>query len=207
MSKRVTTLAALACGLLSLFAVPASAQRVERPTGQEVSQRTAQAKLRAESALTAEESEASFKFIPADLRVKGVAALEGGAVIGILEVTEKSGGGRRRYNLFLAKTRGQWRLYIESEKKIVGEIERVEVKEVAELPKDRERVLKVERAKPGAPRPGNGFAPRPPLMDGYYCWIYTTSYSTNPYMGAMPPYPYYHMNLNILQYNVLAKFY
>lgn len=184
-------------------AAPASAQRAERPTGQEVAQRAAEAKLLADSSLSAEEPEASFNFILADLQIKDASVLEGGAVIGVLEVTGKggAGAGRQRYNLFLAKPRGQWRLYVESGKKIVGEIERVEVTEVAEMPKNRQRGLKVQRAKPGAPRPGtgNGFAPQY-YPDPYFWFYYCMSCMTG--NSALPRY--FDMYLTGLRYQTFT---
>ena len=114
-------------------AAPAFAAREKPPTGKEIAEAAARTRFDKERSAKAEKGGKAIVITPAaPSEVRAEADLENGAVIGHIDTAfpgDETKLPPGRYNLFLVKVGGRWRVYAESGGKIVAEAKRVTVKE------------------------------------------------------------------------------
>ncbi|PYT71893.1 MAG: hypothetical protein DMG39_11685 [Acidobacteria bacterium] len=126
-SVKVPTLIVLMC----VLAVPAFAERKDKPTGEEIANKAKAAKFDSANSTAGEKIGKKVKLTPAKLdHVKSEAELEGGQIIGMLETEapgDETGLPPGKYNVFAAKVGNDWHVYAESGGKIVVEAVHVRV--------------------------------------------------------------------------------
>jgi len=127
-SVKIPTLIVLMC----VLAVPAFAERKDKPTGEEIANKAKAAKFDSANSTAGEKIGKKVKLTPAKLdHVKSEAELEGGQIIGMLETEapgDETGLPPGKYNVFAAKVGNDWHVYAESGGKIVVEAVHVRAK-------------------------------------------------------------------------------
>jgi hypothetical protein len=102
------------------------------PSGREIAEKAKGVKLMPERIIQGKKDGKNVKFTSTDLRhFKSPEEVESGQVIGVLETEiegDESGLPPGKYNLYLKKVGGAWKVYAESGGKVVGQAARVEVK-------------------------------------------------------------------------------
>lgn len=117
-------------GLL-VSGAPSIAQE-RAPSGREIAEKAKGVTLLPDRVIHGKKDGKNVKFTSADLRhLKSPEEVESGQVIGVLETEiegDESGLPPGKYNLYLKKVEGVWKVYAESGGKVVGQAARVEVK-------------------------------------------------------------------------------
>jgi hypothetical protein len=110
---------------------PSIAQE-KAPSGREIAEKAKSVTLHREPVIHGKKDGKNVKFTKADLgHLKSPQEVESGQVIGVLETEiegDESGLPPGKYNLYLKKVGGEWKVYAESGGKVVGQAARVEVK-------------------------------------------------------------------------------
>lgn len=104
--------------------------RKEKPTGQEISEKSKKAKLNPEDSFEAEREGKKIKFTPAEMpTIKSLDEVEDGQVIGMLEnEIESDKLPKGKFNVFIAKVQDKWEGYLETDGKIITEAHKVSMK-------------------------------------------------------------------------------
>jgi len=133
--------------LMCVVAQPALAELKERPKGEDIANKAKKATLEKDRAATGTHEKKKCTFIPADLsHIKTEKELENGHFIGQMN-TELPGDLTKlppgKYNLYLAKVKGEWHVYAESGGKIVEQAHKVKFeKKVREGKPDNKKLEK-----------------------------------------------------------------
>lgn len=103
--------------------------RQQKPTGQEIIEKSKERKLDSENSFEAERKGKKVKFTPVEMpTINTFEEIEGGQMIGVLEYdleTEKLPKGK--YNVFIAKVNENWEGYLETGGKIIKEAHKVSI--------------------------------------------------------------------------------
>ena len=139
MKRNRSVVASLIAAVLCAFALylaadaqkPAPrAERITPPTGAEIAAAARKARLDLTRSGTGQVLGKSVKFTPAATFSRADSAIESGVFLGVMENSaagDESGLPPGRYNVYVAKVRGVWHAYAESNGVIVREAARAEV--------------------------------------------------------------------------------
>jgi hypothetical protein len=143
----------------------------KRPTGEEITKKAKAAKLDKGNSASAMIKGQKVQFTPVegDQRLSQ-SELEEGVVLGVLD-TEAKGGKlpAGRYNAYAAKDDGDWKVYLESDGRIVQEVRNVKVEKHAGGKAKPEITEGHKQASQLPGEPGQVVAAERALQEGFFC--------------------------------------